>query len=93
MYHGFEGDELKDDDVKLDWSETSMKLEVVQSDQKHVLHVGTLHNSIEGCSVKVKPNKLVLTLKKSKGATGEWPGLAKQNVIKTEEDGICIDGR
>jgi len=91
VYIQMEG--VNEDNVQLVWTRTSLRLEVKSSNGAHCLQVGTLNGFIEGCTIKVKPSKLILTLKKCTGSNAEWPKLAKELVRPTEEDGICIDGR
>jgi len=83
--------QVSEESVQLDWTSTSLRVEVGPASGSHLLRVSQLHATIEACTLKVKPEKhmVILTLKKT--GPEEWPRLAKE--MEAVDPGICIDGR
>lgn len=61
----------------LTWTERSVTLTADLGDDVHVFAVPTLYDKIEGATHRVKPNKIVITLKKPAESKFKWYDLKK----------------
>jgi hypothetical protein len=66
------GEKCTEDDVTLDWNESSFSLVVKNyKEEDQCLSFGKLSGKISDAKFKLKPNKIILTLNKEKEGV-EW---------------------
>lgn len=63
--------------ISLEWTEKSITLVADLGEEVHTFAVPQLYDKIDGASHKVKPNKIVITMKKPKDSKFKWYDLKK----------------
>eukprot|EP00633_Aureoumbra_lagunensis_P002407 CAMPEP_0197301450 /NCGR_PEP_ID=MMETSP0890-20130614/50406_1 /TAXON_ID=44058 ORGANISM="Aureoumbra lagunensis, Strain CCMP1510" /NCGR_SAMPLE_ID=MMETSP0890 /ASSEMBLY_ACC=CAM_ASM_000533 /LENGTH=152 /DNA_ID=CAMNT_0042780749 /DNA_START=1127 /DNA_END=1582 /DNA_ORIENTATION=+ len=64
--------DLQKDDIKLEWTTTSLKMIWNLPDSVHTLRIPKLYDSIENAVFRLKSDKVVITLKKPTGMDHKW---------------------